>query len=71
MMKTYQYFLHTRGEAPIYLERVLPDAVDLVNDLHVTRQQLAHHLDRPLLQGLWHDCVVGECQSLQQQHQQR
>ena len=48
-----------------YLERVLPDAVNLVNDLHVTRQQLAHDLDRPLLQSLWHDCVVGEGQSLQ------
>lgn len=32
-----------------YLEGVLPDAVNLVNDLHVTGQQLAHDLDRPLL----------------------
>ena len=47
-----------------YLEGVFPDAVDLVNDLHVARQQLSHHPDRPLLQSLWHDCVVGECKSL-------
>ncbi len=48
-----------------YLEGVLPDAVDLVNDLHVAGEQLAHDLDRPLLQSLRHHCVVGESQSLQ------
>ena len=47
-----------------YLEGVLPDAVNLVNDLHVAGQQLAHDLDRPLLQSLRHHCVVGEGQSL-------
>ena len=47
-----------------YLEGVLPDAVNLVNDLHVAGQQLAHDLDRPLLQSLRHHRVVGEGQSL-------
>ena len=47
-----------------HLEGVFPDAVNLVDDLHVTRQQLAHDLDRPLFQSLRHHCVVGEGQGL-------
>lgn len=47
-----------------HFEGVFPDAVNLVDDLHVARQQLAHDLDRPLFQSLRHHCVVGEGQGL-------
>lgn len=47
-----------------HLEGILPDGVNLVDDLHVARKQLAHDLDRPLFQGLWHDCVICESQCL-------
>ncbi len=47
-----------------YRKGALPDGVDLVDDLHVPGEQLGHDLDRPLLQGLWHDRVVGERQGL-------
>ena len=46
-------------------EGVLPDGVDLVNDLHVPGQQLGHDLHWPLLQSLWHYRVISEGKGLQ------
>ena len=37
--------------------------VDVVDDLEMARKEMLHKWDRPLLQRLWQDCVVGvtEC----------
>jgi len=45
--------------------------VDVVDDLHVPRQQLFHERHRPLLQRLRQHCVVGEGEHLQTQQIQR
>ena len=51
---------------PVMLAQVVEEApVDVVDDLHVPRQQLLHQPHRPLLQGLWQHCVVGEGKHLQ------
>mmetsp|Transcript_25034 Transcript_25034/g.45315 ORF Transcript_25034/g.45315 Transcript_25034/m.45315 type:complete len:668 (-) Transcript_25034:335-2338(-) len=63
--------LHLRRR---HLGRVLgtheaaPAIVDGLDDLHVARKHFGHHLDRPLLQGLRHDGVVGIIQALLGDH---
>ena len=47
-----------------YSKGALPEGVNLVDDLHVARQQLGHDRHGPLLQGLRHDRVVCEGQGL-------
>ena len=41
-----------------------PRVVDLLNELHVARQELLQDGHRPLLEGLRHDRVVGVCEGL-------
>jgi hypothetical protein len=33
--------------------------VDLVNDLHVSWKEVGNKINRPFLECLWQDCVVG------------
>jgi hypothetical protein len=53
------------GEARAHLVEEPP--VDLENDLQLTRQQQAEHLQRPLLQRFAQQCVIRVCQRLLRQ----
>ena len=59
---------HTGDLVPVLPKagpQVLQEApVDVIDDLHVAGQQPLHQADRPLLQGLWEHCVIGECKNL-------
>mmetsp|Transcript_75616 Transcript_75616/g.180675 ORF Transcript_75616/g.180675 Transcript_75616/m.180675 type:complete len:261 (-) Transcript_75616:819-1601(-) len=64
---TFLYDAQSRDDRPITppLQQLLdPDAVDVINDLQVPRKHPLHHLNRPFLQSLRHDSVVGIVQAL-------
>mmetsp|Transcript_24094 Transcript_24094/g.55875 ORF Transcript_24094/g.55875 Transcript_24094/m.55875 type:complete len:362 (-) Transcript_24094:781-1866(-) len=59
--------LDDRAVAVLGNECVDPPEVELADDLHMTWEHAGHHLYRPLLQSLRHNCVVRVVQALGRQ----